>query len=182
MMRLLLALIAIFFVHITEAKSSGNKKFSITGTYATLGNEEFVKKRSLHGVALGFEYFKGMKYLDIGLHTELVYLSQAEDAEKYNQQNLSGTGLFLGPALNFKNKYFGVGLFYSVVDVYLLSQKSIADETVTYSSSQKICVNLNRNIYKSGFIKAEYCNLEFKKSIPDPIGGDEIRLGIGFRK
>ena len=121
-----------------------------------------------------------MKYLDIGLHTELVYLSQAEDAEKYNQQNLSGTGLFLGPALNFKNKYVGVGLFYSVVDVYLLSQKSIADETVTYSQSQKICVNLNRNIYKSGFIKAEYCTLEFKNSIPDPVRGNEIRLGVGF--
>ena len=180
MMRLLLALITIFFVHVTEAKSSGNKKFSIVGSYASLGNEDLVEKRSLRGVALGFEYFKDMKYLDIGLHTELVYLGQAEDAEKYNQQNLSGTGLFLGPALNFKNKYFGVGVFYSVVDVYLLSQKSIADETVTYSQSQKICVNLNRNIYKAGFIKAEYCTLEFKNSLEDPIGGNEIRLGIGF--
>ncbi len=179
-MRLLLALITIFFVHVTEAKSSGNKKFSLAGSYASLGNDDFVEKRKLNGVALSFEYFKDFKYLDIGLHTELVYLGQVEDAEKYNQQNLSGTGLFLGPALNFKNKYFGVGVFYSVVDVYLLSQKSIADETVNYSQSQKICVNLNRNIYKSGFIKTEYCTLEFKKSIPDPIGGDEIRLGIGF--
>ncbi len=181
-MKIFIVLTILILTQVSSAKSSGNKKFSIAGTYATLGNEEFVEKRKLNGVALGFEYFKNMKYLDIGLHTELIYLSQAEDAEKYNQQNLSGTGLFLGPALNFKNKYFGVGLFYSVVDVYLLSQKSIADETVNYSSSQKICVNLNRNIYKSGFIKAEYCTLEFKKSIPDPIGGNEIRLGIGFRR
>lgn len=178
----IIIIIILFLTTLAEAKSTGNKKFSIAGSYASLGNEEIVEKRALRGIALGFEYFKEMKYLDIGLQAELVYLSQAESAEKYNQQNLSGTGLFLGPTLNFKNKYFGVGLFYSVVDVYLLSQKSIADETVTYSSSQKICVNLNRNIYKSGFIKAEYCHLEFKKSLEDPIGGNEIRLGVGFRR
>ncbi len=154
--------------------------FIVTGGQGSMGNGLIdAENRDMNHMPV--QIFFGFRFskFRFALNAEYSKVSQSTDPLEVDNTNIAGTGLAVGPRLDYYDGKQSFGVFYRASDSYRLDRPDINNEQREYKSTNGIGVQYTRRISGRLGIAIDYTKETFTESLDTKnINWDRISIGL----